>query len=100
MEGDMGAIWVKPRPTLSHLAIRVKATLPVSQSYLEAMIQNLPGLFGCHPVVKKTHVLMEPIKTERKCGFPTTSGGRGGCGPLGAPSLHPFPSDGEIRVCF
>lgn len=64
LEGDMGAIWAKPRPTLSHLAIRIKATLPVSQSYLEAMIQNLPGLFGCHPVVKKAHVLMEPIRLE------------------------------------
>ena len=62
--GDTGAIWAKTRPTLSHLAMRAKATLPASQSCLEVMVQNLAGRFGCHPVVKRTHVLMEPIRLE------------------------------------
>ena len=64
LEGDMGTVWVKPRSTLSYLAVRVKAMSPVSQSCLEVMILNLPDLFGCHPVVRRTHVLMEPIRVK------------------------------------
>lgn len=92
----MGAVWVKPRPTLSHLAIRVKAKLLVSRSCLEMMILNFPGLFGCAPVIR-TRVLMDPVG---KWGFPITSGRRRSHGALPVLSLHPSPSDREIIFCF
>lgn len=64
LEGDMGAVGVTPRPALRHLAIRVKAKLSVSQSCLEVMVLNLPGLFACALVVRRTHVLMRPRGIE------------------------------------
>lgn len=64
LEGDVGAVRVKQRPTLSHLAVRVQAKSPTSQSRLEVMTLNLPGLLGCDPVVRRTCVLMG--KSRRK----------------------------------
>lgn len=52
LKSDMGASWVKPKPTLSHLAVRVKAMFPMSQSCLEVMILSLPGFIECHPVAR------------------------------------------------
>lgn len=58
VEGGMGAVGVKLRPTLSHLAVRVQAKSPTSQSCLEVTTLNLPGLLGCDPVVRRPRVLM------------------------------------------
>lgn len=55
-----GLVWVQLRPMFSHLAVRVKAKLLVSQSCLEVMLLNLPGFFGCAPVIR-THVFMDPV---------------------------------------
>lgn len=46
------------------LAVRVTTKSPVSQSCLEVMILDLLGLFGCDPVVRRTHALMGPIEVE------------------------------------
>lgn len=70
MEGDMGAVWVKLRPILSLLAVRVKAKLLESQSCLEVMVLKLPGCFRSAPVIR-THVLVDPIG---RWGLPITSG--------------------------
>lgn len=47
LEGDVGAVGVKQRLTLSHPAVRVQARSPTSQSRLEVTTVNLPGLLGC-----------------------------------------------------
>lgn len=70
--------------------------LLVSRSCLEVMILNLPGLFGCAPVIR-TRVLMGPVG---KWGFPRTSGRRGSPGALPVLNLHPSPRDREIIFCF
>lgn len=64
LEGGVGAVGVKQKPTFSHLAVRVQAKSPTSQSYLEVMTLNLPGLLGCDPEVRRTRVLMG--KSRRK----------------------------------
>lgn len=64
LEGDVGTVRVKQRPTLSHLAVRVQAKSPTSQSCLEVMTLNLPALLRYDPMVRRTHVLIG--KSRRK----------------------------------
>lgn len=92
----MGAAWVKLRPILSLLAVRVKAKLLESQSCLEVMVLKLPGCFGCAPVIR-THVLVDPVG---RWGFPITSGRRRSHWALPVLNRLPSPSDREIIFCF
>lgn len=41
LEGEVGAVVVKQRPTLRHPAVRVQAKSPSSQSCLEVMTLNV-----------------------------------------------------------
>lgn len=94
--GWQGVCPVRLRPILSHLAVRVKTKWLVSQSCLEVMILNLPGLFGCAPVIR-THVLMDPVW---KWGFPITSSRRRSHKALPVLNLHPSPSNRGIIFSF
>lgn len=52
----------------SHLVVRVKDKLPMSQSCLKVMLLNLPGFFGCVPMIR-SHVLMDPLNMGRNEDF-------------------------------